>query len=325
MRSRWLGAALVALSIGCGKSSAPPTTPSPAPAPAPQPTPPARPPVTLTGIVTSTNDGHPLAGANVAVGQVSTTTDNSGGYSVTLPADSPATLSYVVSGNMLVPHAGALIGGISRTVNLDAIVQDGLFDLAVYRTLVRGPNQSRLFRWTTNPNVFVHTADQTTGRAVEPEVVALVSDWAQRSVAMWSGGQLHVTTLETGATVSRNVPGWIVVDFTRDLSSNFCGGSVPIAANPGNVTFNIDRCGCGSEKVPPGLVVHQFGHAMGFWDSNDPRSVMFNIIPGGCPQPVLSPAEKLTAAIAYHRAVGNADPDIDPDSSAFIAPTFRMR
>jgi hypothetical protein len=280
--------------------------------------------VTLTGVVTATYDGRPLAGANVAVGPVSTTTDSSGAYSLTLPFDSPVILSYVVSGNMLVPHAGALIGGASRTVNLNAIVQDGLFDLSVYRMLVRGPNQSRLFRWTTNPNVFVHTAEMT-GHAVEPEVVALVSDWAQRSVAMWSGGQLHVATLETGTTASRdNVPGWIAVNFYRDVSG-FCGNGVSVAANPGNVTFNIDRCGCGSEKVPPGLVVHQFGGAMGFWNSTDPRSVMFNVIPGGCPQPVLSPAEKLTAAIAYHRAVGNSEPDIDPDSSAFVAPTFRMR
>src|SRR5262245_6049347 len=251
MRRRWsLGAAVVALSIGCGKSSAPPTTPSPAPAPAPapQPTPPARPPVTLTGVVTATNDGHPLAGVNVAVGTGSTTTDTGGRYSVTLPSDSPTLLSYVVSGNTLVPHAGALIGGASRTVSLDAIVQDGVFDLALYRALVRGPNQSRLSRWTTNPNVFVHTTEMT-GHAVEPEVVALVSDWAQRSVSMLSGGQLHVATLETGTTASRdNVPGWIAVNFYRDLSSNFCGLGVPIAANPGTITFNIDRCGCGSQK-----------------------------------------------------------------------------
>ena len=115
------------------------------------------------------------------------------------------------------------------------------------------------------------------------------------------------------------------MNFYRDASGSFCGNGVSVAANPGNVTFNIDRCGCGSEKVPPSLVVHQFGNAMGFWESTDPRSVMFNVIPGGCPQPVLSPAETLTAAIAYHRAVGNSEPDIDPDSSAFVAPTFRMR
>jgi hypothetical protein len=191
--------------------------------------------VTLTGVVTATTDGHPLANVNVAVGPVSTMTDSSGGYSVTLPSDSPAILSYVVSGNMLVPHAGALIGGASRTVNLNAIVQDGLFDLSVYRMLVRGPNQSRLFRWTTNPNVFVHTAEMT-GHAVEPEVVALVSDWAQRSVAMWSGGQLHVATLETGTTASRdNGPGWIAVNFYRDVSGSFCGMVCPSRRTQGTL------------------------------------------------------------------------------------------
>jgi len=325
MRSHWLVAlVVVGIAAACGKSGEPQAVPS-TPSSLPQSSPPSPPPVTFSGVVTATNDNRPLVAVDVGIGTMTTTTDSNGRFSIALTGETAPNVPYVVSGTNLLPHAGALKVGASRTVNLDAVVQDGSFDLTFYRALVRGGSvNSPLRRWTTNPNVYIKTIDSSTGLAVEPEVLALVADWAKRSVSMWSGGQLQVGTVESGPSDLRGANGWIVVNFLRDLSRNICATGASIAANPGVVTLNIGRCGCGSTKVPPGIVLHEIGHVLGFYDLTDPRSVMYPVIPGGCPTPSLSAAEQRHAAIAYRRANGNIDPDIDPDGAPLIGRALRV-
>jgi hypothetical protein len=72
-------------------------------------------------------------------------------------------------------------------------------------------------------------------------------------------------------------------------------------------------------KVPPAVVLHEFGHALGFFHVPDRQSVMYPQATGGCPQPALSAAEQYHSAIVYSRPRGNTDPDNDPASTAFIA------
>jgi len=80
-------------------------------------------------------------------------------------------------------------------------------------------------------------------------------------------------------------------------------------------------CSCGSNKIPGALVMHEVGHALGFFHVPDRNTIMNPFIPGNCPSGQLSPAEQYHAAIAYSRPRGNLDPDNDPQSSrAFAAP-----
>jgi hypothetical protein len=280
----------------------------------------------VSGGVTATNDGRPVAGMSVTIGGSATTTDGAGRYTLTLPI-SAGSVAYSVSGGNLLTHSGYLTAGTTRTANFDAIAQDATFDLGFYRQLVRDQFSTgslyTLLRWTTNPNIYLRTVDSTTGRAVEPEVLALVVDWAQRSVPLWTGGRLRVGTVETGTADRPDTRDWIVVDFIRDATKNYCGQSF-VGRNPGRVTLNNDRCNCGSTKVPAGTVLHELGHALGFFHVSDRGSIMYPRDPGGCPAPGLSLAEQRHSAIAYSRPNGNADPDNDSPSSVFVRPTLRI-
>ena len=316
---------IVLCAAACSDSSAPPTTPTTPSTPAPTP-PPAPTTYVVSGALTATNDGRPLTGMNITIGGSSTTTDGAGRYTLTLPI-SAGSVPYSVSGGNLLTHSGYITAGSTRTANFDAIAQDPTFDLSFYRQLVRDQFSSSvlrtLLRWTTNPNIYVRTVDSTTGRVVEPEVLALVVDWAQRSVPLWTAGRLRVARLETGAADRPDTPDWIVVDFIRDSTKNYCGQSF-VGRNPGRVTLNNDRCNCGSTKVPAGTVLHEFGHALGFFHVSDRQSIMYPQDPGGCPAPALSVAEQRHSAIAYSRPNGNADPDSDSPASVFVVPTFRI-
>ena len=290
-------------------------TPTPAPAPTPTPTP-APTTYTLSGTLTATNGGQPLRGATLDVAGVSAMTDGSGRYTLDLPLNTPSP-SFAISGAGLVTHTGFLRNGGSRNLDLDAIQTGGLFSLEFYRQLVRGTlltsPESSLMRWTANPNIYIRTKD-TGGRDVEPEVLALVADWVDRSIPLWTNGSLRRGTLETGAPDRPGTRGWMVVEFVREMSADYCGRS-PVGTNPGRVTLNDDRCNCGSVKVPAGVMLHEMGHALGFGHVSDRGSVMYRQLPGGCPTPALSALEQHHAAIAYRRPVGNTDPDDDPASA----------
>lgn len=205
-------------------------------------------------------------------------------------------------------------------IALDAITLASPFDSTFYRQLARGAYDhetvSPLFPWTTNPNIYIRTIDAT-GRSIEPEVLSLVIDWSRRSVPLWTSGKLQAAAIETGAEDRPDTLGWIVIDFTRDFSTNICGSSF-VGRNPGRITLNNDRCNCGSVKVPPAVVLHEFGHALGFFHVPDRQSVMYPQIAGGCPLPVLSAAEQYHSAIVYNRTRGNTEPDNDPSTTTFL-------
>jgi hypothetical protein len=209
-------------------------------------------------------------------------------------------------------------------VSIDVVRTEKPFSLDFYRQFARGtfghPGAPHaLMRWMAPPKFYVKTVDQN-GQPIEPEVLAVILEAIPRAVSEFSAGKFTVAALETGAEARQPAVGWVNVDIKRDpYERSICGASY-VGANPGTITFYSDVCSCGSNKIPGSLVVHEVGHAMGFFHVQDQASVMYPFDPGTCPAGNLSSAEKFHAGIVYSRPRGNMDPDNDPSSTNYQGP-----
>jgi hypothetical protein len=218
--------------------------------------------------------------------------------------------------------------GTRTGVAIEAIRDAAPFSMEFYRNFVRGTYDQpgapyAVLRWMESPRFYVKTVDQN-GRAIEPEVLQVVRESIGRAVSAFTAGRLSLAALETGTESRPETPGWIIVNIRRDPNERTTCGFANVGSNPGSITLNNDVCSCGSNKIPGALVMHEVGHALGFFHVPDRNSVMYPYLPGNCPAGQLSPSEQYHAAIAYSRPRGNVDPDSDPSSTRALtspAPT----
>jgi hypothetical protein len=318
------------VAVGCGGGSRSVAAPSPIPTTPPPPPVPVN-TWSIAGSVVETVGGQPIAAALVTPSWdlPAVASGSTGDYTlsgVAKPPTSPYKVSVTADG--FIPHEWWVTwqAGPRSNVTLDLIKNAAPFSMDFYKQLVRGTYDSEgapwnVQRWVQPPRFYFKTLDQN-NRPLEPEVVTVIRDALARAVPAYTGG-IYTAAIETGTETRAQTPGWINVLVQYDLSEQSTCGRAFVGRDPGEITLIInDVCSCGSIKVPGSVVMHEVGHALGFFHVSDSRSEMYPWAPGNCPAGELTPAERYHAAIAYQRPRGNADPDNDPSSGSSLSPAI---
>jgi len=248
--------------------------------------------------VSSNGDGAYLLGANG------------------VPPSNPSKLTISADG-FVTREQWVTVQAQQRTdVTLDLIRNSAPFSMDFYRQLARGSYDQDgapypLLLWSQAPKFYLKTTDQL-NRSIASDVIATIRDAVTRAVPLWTGNR-HTAYIESGPEVRVSTPGWINILITSDPGERVTCGQSYIGRDPGEINLNINPvCSCGAVKIPGLVVVHEVGHAMGFFHVGDQKSVMYPRAPGNCPLGDLSADERYHAAIAYQRQRGNVEPDNDP-------------
>jgi hypothetical protein len=276
------------------------------------PTPNAPPPpatTTMTGTVTATNGGTPLAGVAVDVAGVTTTTDGSGRYTATVPA-SAALRPWRVTGLHVLTRSGYLVSS-ATAADFDAVrTDDGQFDVGFYQQFARDGFQP-IQRWTQAPRFYLRTVDQA-GRAVDARLLDATQQAIASTVSVWTAGRFGVDAIERGEGTRQGAFGWTTITWDPDTSDPSCGES-PVGDMTGktmNFYYRTANCQCAGTPFNLNIVRHELGHMLGYYHVSDAQDLMFPR--QSCPEKAPSARERYHAAIVYSRPNGNTDPDADP-------------
>jgi hypothetical protein len=313
---RWLVAWIVMALAGVQACGGSPTQPTPPP---PPPPPPVASTWTLSGQVVGTIGRQPVANATIELGSLTATADDQGRFTMTAPTAPPSPHLVTVRAigyrtretTLRFPRTGEAIIDLTATA---APFSEDYYNQLARDSYERPDQRSQLWRWSSAPRIYLKTTDET-GRTVVPEVVSYVAAALDDGVRLFSGGTF-TATVEQGADERPPQVGWINVEIRQNLGlvigENFCGVAQSAGGNPNRIELRLERCGCGSIKVPAALVLHEVGHALGFFHVADRNAVMYPFITGECRQRSITPIEQMHVEVAYSRPRGNMDPDRDP-------------
>lgn len=306
-----LALALAAVTaVGCTASSGP-MSPSPAPASV----------TTLSGVVSATNGGQPLANVSVTAAREAVVTDAGGAFALHLAGPS-SPYAVVISDPSIVTRTTTLALQGPGTASLSVFHQDGSFDLSFYRAFARNgyeqPSQLQpIRRWTHAPQIYLRTIDEA-GTAIDAVTLDAAAAALADATPIWSGGLFSSPAISKGTDTREGTSGWITVRWTNASAAGRCGLS-QIATDGGWIELNSlgASCSCGgASRIYPRLVRHELGHAFGFYHTDDPNDVMYGqSIPSNACDARPSARERQCATYVYSRPVGNTDPDNDPVSN----------
>jgi hypothetical protein len=160
-----------------------------------------------------------------------------------------------------------------------------------------------LRRLTAPPMVYLKTVDEA-GKALDPATLNTVED-ALRGVALsWTGGAFSLAGVQRGTGTMAGQRGWLTVRFLNPTEPGVCGRA-PIGSDGGVIELDYltPGCSCAGSRIRPRAVMHELGHAFGYWHTDSPADLMYHIITSCDASP--SDREVYHAGIAYQSPVGS--------------------
>ena len=276
---------------------------------------------TLSGTVTETLTGAPVAGAALDFWQLETvTTDGTGQWTLRRPGTAPPTAIYteIKASGYIDRRVYVTANGPTRSgIAIDVIRDAAPFALGFFRQIIRNdfdaPGQlQHMRRWTTTPNFYINTLNPRTGRDILPRQLDLIVSTIRHAVPQATAGRFEAGAIEVGSGDRPDQQNFIKVEITYEPGESYCGRA-QVAANPGRIWFNFERCvnACRGEEIGPNVVAHEVGHAMGLWH-HDQTGIMDRFVSQAtCNDRDFTAAERHHAGLLYSRQPGNADLDWD--------------
>lgn len=334
--------AVLTVAAACGGSGSRPN-PTPTQPTPPAPAPPAPGPTggLMSGLVVDFATGNPVPGATITIdaggNKTTLTTSGSGAWEYAQAIGTPLAVPMEITAPGYVTRNAYVRWqlGTRTDIRIDLIRDAAPFSMLFYRQFVRNlfdapaDPPEPLRRWTTNPNFYINVENpRQPGEIPQVErdrLATLIRD----AIPALTGGRLQAGAIEFGRGERPPATGVIAMSFFYDAAAELCG-SASVAANPGRIQINYGAtniCGSRCGNFPWRTIVHEIGHAMGFWHVADGWVLNTVWFDRDCDKVAFSPAELFHANLAYSRARGNRDPDVDPQSATFLqaeAPTVTL-